>query len=319
MATIILRSTKGLTLTNTEVDANFTNLENDKLESGDDMAASELSATGSLTLSTASGLVAAGTTQGTAAPITKTYNIISTASTNQGVRLPAAAVGKVVNVYNTSGATIKVYPATSATIDGGSTNAPDEIATNTGKEFVGTGTGTWRIVGSGGNTVQDYSATIASLVAYSDSNLDFPARTFRLDTTAARRSEQAIVNGQTVSVMASGQDHILHFGDGYIPIPATSVMNIALTMQMSSAVTSKNVKLVVDVYNSAGTSIRQVTFDDISVPSDTSEVSLSLSNVLLNTDLVSATEGRVEIQRLAASTDDHTGDIQVKRAVVTYV
>jgi len=317
MATIILRSTKGLTLTNTEVDANFTNLNNDKLESGDSMAASELSATGSLTLSTASGLVAAGTTQGTAAPITKTYNIISTASANQGVRLPAAVAGKVVNVYNTTGATIKIYPATDATIDDGSTNAPDEIRPNNGKEFVGTGTDTWRVVGAGGNNAPDFTATIASLVAYSDSNLDFPARTFRLDTTAAQRSEQAIVNGQTISVMALSD--ILHFGDGYIPIPITSAMSIALTMQMSTAITSKNVRLVVDVYDSSGTSIRQVNFDDISVPSDISEVSLSLSNVLLNTDVSTATEGRVEIQRLAATTDDHSGDIQVKRAVVTYV
>lgn len=34
MATITLRSVKGAPLTNTEVDANFTNLNNDKLESG---------------------------------------------------------------------------------------------------------------------------------------------------------------------------------------------------------------------------------------------------------------------------------------------
>jgi len=161
------------------------------------------------------------------------------------------------------------------------------------------------------------TAAIASLVAYSDSELDFPPSTFRLDATPANQATQANVNGQTVSVIE--QSDILHFGDGYMPIPPSMAMSISLTIQMSSTVASKNVRLVVDVYNSAGTSVRQVNFDDISVPSDTAEVSLTLSNVLLNTDIAAATLGRVEIQRLATSTSEHSGTIQAKRAVVTYV
>ena len=74
MATITLRASKGSPLTNTEVDNNFTNLNNDKYESGDNIAAADLSVTGDVTLGTAN-VTAAGNTQGTAQAITKTYNI----------------------------------------------------------------------------------------------------------------------------------------------------------------------------------------------------------------------------------------------------
>ena len=66
------------------------------------------------------------------------------------------AAGLIINVFNISGNTIKVYPTTQ-TIDGGSANAPVEIVTANGSEFVGTGTGTWRQVGSGGNNVEDFT------------------------------------------------------------------------------------------------------------------------------------------------------------------
>lgn len=164
MATITLRASKGSPLTNTEVDNNFTNLNNDKYESGDSVAVAALTATGNLTLSTAAAVTAAGTTQGAATAITKTYNIISTASANQGVVLPAALVGKVINVYNISGNTIKVYPASGETIDGGSANAHVTIVDDNGKEFVGTGTGAWRAVGSGGNNVEDFTINGSALL-----------------------------------------------------------------------------------------------------------------------------------------------------------
>ena len=158
---------------------------------------------------------------------------------------------------------------------------------------------------------------VAALVAYSDSEISFPPSTFRLDATTANQATQTNVNGQTVSSMAISD--ILHFGDGYIPMPELEAMSIDLTIQMSSAVASKNVKLVTDVYNSAGAVVRQVTFDDVSVPSDTTETTITLSNVLLNTDTAAPTEGRVEIQRLATTTNEHSGDVQVKKAVVSYV
>ena len=157
MATITLRSSKGSPLTNTEVDTNFTNLNNDKYESGDNIAAADITATGDVTLATASNVAAAGTTQGTATAITKTYNVVTTASTNQGIKLPSATLGLVINVFNVSGSTIKVYPSSSETIDGGSADAPVEVVDDNGKEFVGTASGAWRAVGSGGNNVDDFT------------------------------------------------------------------------------------------------------------------------------------------------------------------
>jgi len=157
MATITLRSAKGSPLTNTEVDTNFTNLNNDKYESGDNASFGTLSATGNVTFGIAASVTAAGTTQGTATAITKTYNIVETASANQGVVLPSAAAGLIINIYNTSGATIKVYPTSTETIDGGAANAAVELVTDNGSEFVGTGTGAWQQVGSGGNNVEDFT------------------------------------------------------------------------------------------------------------------------------------------------------------------
>ena len=75
---ITLRSAKGSPLTNTEVDTNFTNLNNDKYESGDNVSVGTLTASGNVTFGIAATVTAAGSTQGTATALTKTYNIVST-------------------------------------------------------------------------------------------------------------------------------------------------------------------------------------------------------------------------------------------------
>ena len=168
MSTITLRASKGSPLTNTEVDTNFSNLNNDKYESGNNVSVGTLTASGNVTFGIAATVSAAGSTQGTATALTKTYNIISTASANQGVVLPSAAAGLVINLYNVSGNTIKVYPASTETIDGGSANAPIEVVTSNGAELVGVSTGGWRQVGSGGSniaslTVNDSAELLGSL------------------------------------------------------------------------------------------------------------------------------------------------------------
>ena len=91
MSTITLRSVKGSPLTNTEVDTNFTNLNTDKYQSGDNISAGTISGstvttTSTLTvgggsiLSTSASVTAAGSTQGAATALTKTYNIVASAS-----------------------------------------------------------------------------------------------------------------------------------------------------------------------------------------------------------------------------------------------
>lgn len=168
MSTITLRASKGSPLTNTEVDTNFSNLNNDKYESGNNVSVGTLTASGNVTFGINASVSAAGSTQGTATALTKTYNIISTASANQGIILPSAAAGLVINIYNVSGNTIKVYPASTETIDGGSANAPIEVVTSNGAELVGVSTGGWRQVGSGGSnlsqiTVNDSAELLGSL------------------------------------------------------------------------------------------------------------------------------------------------------------
>lgn len=136
MSTITLRSVKGTPLTNTEVDTNFSNLDNDKYESGSSPSFADLTLTGSLTKSVAGTVAAAGTTQGDATALTKTLNMITTATANQGVKLPTAAAGLTIKVINTTAVTIKVYPNTSDVIDGGTVNVGVNLSPYSSVEFV---------------------------------------------------------------------------------------------------------------------------------------------------------------------------------------
>jgi len=143
MSTLTLRSVKGTPLTNTEVDDNFSNLNSDKYESGDSPSFADLALTGTLTKSVAGTVTAAGTTQGDATALTKTLNMITTATANQGVKLPTAAAGLTVKVINTTAVTIKVYPNTSDVIDGGTVNAGVNLSPYSSVEFVAQDTQDW--------------------------------------------------------------------------------------------------------------------------------------------------------------------------------
>ena len=136
MSTITLRSVKGTPLTNTEVDTNFSNLNSDKYESGSSPSFADLTLTGSLTKSVAGTVTAAGTTQGDATALTKTLNMITTATANQGVKLPTAAAGLTIKVINTTAVTIKVYPNTSDVIDGGTVNVGVNLSPYSSVELV---------------------------------------------------------------------------------------------------------------------------------------------------------------------------------------
>lgn len=143
MSTLTLRSVKGTPLTNTEVDNNFSNLNTDKYESGDSPSFADLSLTGSFSPSVAAAVTAAGTTQGDATTLTKTVNIVTTASAAQGVKLPSAAAGLNIKVVNTTAVTIVVYPNTSDVIDGGTVNAGVNLAPYSSVELVAQDTQDW--------------------------------------------------------------------------------------------------------------------------------------------------------------------------------
>lgn len=136
MSTLTLRSVKGTPLTNTEVDDNFSNLNSDKYQSGDSPSFADLTLTGSLIKSVAGTVTAAGTTQGDATALTKTVNMITSATANQGVKLPTAAAGLTIKIINTTAVTIVVYPNTSDVIDGGTVNVGVNLAPYSSVELV---------------------------------------------------------------------------------------------------------------------------------------------------------------------------------------
>ena len=144
MATITLRTVKGTPLTNAEVDDNFTNLNNDKYESGSDVSFGDMTLTGESTFSTAAAVTAAGTTQGDATALTNSYNIVTTATADQGVVLPDAATGKSVKVINATSANIKVYPASSEAIDSLGTNVAKNLAPGASLDLVCASGSLWK-------------------------------------------------------------------------------------------------------------------------------------------------------------------------------
>jgi len=75
-------------------------------------------------------ITASGTTQGDATPLDKSINVVSSAATGSGVVLPSATAGMSIYITNSSANTVKVYPASGATINTGSTNASVNLSSN---------------------------------------------------------------------------------------------------------------------------------------------------------------------------------------------
>ena len=148
-------------------------------------------------------------------------------------------------------------------------------------------------------------------------NSTYRADRFRLDSTVSKRALQSTVDGQMVSSMEI--EDILHFGDGYAEFRASEARNLTLTLQMSTALTAKNIKLIVTVYDSTNTVVGMTGVDDELAPDDLSEFEVTIANVLTTSSILTDTKGRVEVRRKTPTTNDHSGDIQVKQAVINYV
>jgi len=144
MATITLRTVKGVPLSNTEVDDNFTNLNDEKYESGDDVSFGNMSVSGESTFSTAAAVSAAGNNQGTATSLSESYNIVTTATTDQGVILPSASTGKTVKVINATSENIKIYPASSEAIDSLGSNVAKNLAPGASLDLVCASGSLWK-------------------------------------------------------------------------------------------------------------------------------------------------------------------------------
>ena len=137
MATILLRNTLGRPLTNTEVDNNFINLNTDKYEDGDNITvgsavvADDLSVSGQVAFSTQATISAGGSDQTSATALTASFNIITNANANEGVKLPDVNGGRYVIVINDTTTDITVYPYTGESIVTNGVTLP----TNTGVEL----------------------------------------------------------------------------------------------------------------------------------------------------------------------------------------
>lgn len=89
-------------------------------------------------------VAAAGANQGNAAALSEGLNVVSAADGTKGVVLPAAVVGKKVQVYSsvaTSG--LKVYPASGDDINDGTADAEITIEGKTYATFVALDSATW--------------------------------------------------------------------------------------------------------------------------------------------------------------------------------
>lgn len=79
---------------------------------------------------------AAGTTQGTATALTTSQNLVGTATSLQGVILPACQIGDSVGVFNdNTGVTIVVYPDSGSRLNQMAANTGINLPNNTYCQF----------------------------------------------------------------------------------------------------------------------------------------------------------------------------------------
>jgi hypothetical protein len=105
---------------------------------------SNLTLTGNLMRSNAAAVAAAGTTQGTATALTADQNNIATGTANQGVILPTGLPGMRNLVWNSTGATIKIYPPGTGQIDAaGASTAVTLTSAHRAAEFFCQSANTW--------------------------------------------------------------------------------------------------------------------------------------------------------------------------------
>jgi hypothetical protein len=95
-------------------------------------------------------ITAGASAGGTAAAyqLTAEYSWVSTAATNDGVKLPATAaalVGSYVSIRNTSANTIRIFPFDGQTVNSGLVDAPATLATLTSAVFIADTATNWSL------------------------------------------------------------------------------------------------------------------------------------------------------------------------------
>ena len=245
MSTLTTRAGKGSPLTNTEVDTNFTNLNSDKFQANDDITVNDITVSGDFIVGVDASVTAAGTTQGTATALTKTYNIVNTATANQGVILPDCAAGIRITIFNSTTATIKVYPATGESINDLSANVALSLGPEKGRDIVGISATQWQTTDEGDAAVVTTldASGLASLdggidvdgaftVADSTGNID---TTGTLDVDGLASLDGGIdVNGSNFTVATSG--NVATAGD--LAVTGATTLSGDLKYGVSASVTA---------------------------------------------------------------------------------
>jgi hypothetical protein len=112
------------------------------------LTAANVTVTGYHLRSVATGISAAGTTQGTATALTKELNIVSTVLTGNGVVLPTAVAGMILTITNTSANSVAVYPAANGIINALTANAAFTQPASATLQFIAPTTTQWYTVGA---------------------------------------------------------------------------------------------------------------------------------------------------------------------------
>jgi hypothetical protein len=101
--------------------------------------------TGFLQVTVQAGIQASGASQSTAAELTSSFNevTVSTANTQDGVRLPTFAPGRAVIVINASSSEIKVYPSSNCSIEGLAVNQSVPVGAGARLQFVAVSANKW--------------------------------------------------------------------------------------------------------------------------------------------------------------------------------
>ena len=91
----------------------------------------------------ATGLVATGTVQGSAAPMRAKYNVFETVGSGLSALLPTRTPWGVIFVTNKGANTLKIYPSPGYKIDSLSIDASTNLAAGATVRFASDGAGNW--------------------------------------------------------------------------------------------------------------------------------------------------------------------------------
>lgn len=158
----------------------------------------------------------------------------------------------------------------------------------------------------------DYVGGIVdSLVNYRDKT-ELTEADFRLDADENDRATPVVVAGIPMHQLSDGDT--LHAGDGWLPAKAATQHEVQVEVVMSAAEDAKNVRLQVSFYDVTNTLLRTIDLDNVPVASDTTTVTtIDTTGLILDTDYLSGTTGRLKITYLAASNNPHSGDLRIQR------